>query len=108
MDFGLNTVQIATLREIFERYADVRQVVIYGSRAKGNYTNRSDIDFAITESKVDRHLIARILIDIDQSDFPFQVDLQDYSHIKNSSLREHIERVGKLFYQAESIASLKL
>jgi len=42
--FGLNESTIENICAVFARYPQVEKAVLYGSRAKGNYKNGSDID----------------------------------------------------------------
>jgi predicted nucleotidyltransferase len=99
MKFGLKDEYITILKMIFQKYPSIEEVVIYGSRAKGSFKERSDLDLIIKNSKIERYTISDVLFDIDESDFPFMVDLQDFELIKNKKLIEHIERVGKPFYK---------
>ena len=100
MMFGLTLQQKQMLNAIFEQYLPTGKVVVYGSRAKGNYTNRSDLDLAI-EAKYDikPDLAAEIKEAIDDSDFPYMVDIQFIKTIKNKKLLAHIERVGLVLYE---------
>lgn len=87
------------LHDIFRQYGQVNEVILYGSRAKNNHHERSDIDLVIRKSDIDRHTLGRIKLDIDNSDIPYLVDLQVLENIKNRQLLEHINRVGEIFYQ---------
>jgi len=98
LDTGLSKADFILLKNIFNQYNDIEQVKLYGSRAKGNYKSYSDVDLAIIGSKVDRIQVGSILLDIDDSDFPYQVDLQNLNDINNVALQEHIERVGLIIY----------
>lgn len=99
MALGLENREISNLQTIFKKYENVKEVVLYGSRAKGNFTSRSDIDLVITNSTIDRFVIANILMDIDESNIPYSVDLQDYNTIKNDDLKNHINRLGIQLYK---------
>ncbi len=46
-------------------------------------------------------LIAEVLDEINESDFPYLADLQYYETIKNRELCEHIDRVGNIIYDSE-------
>ena len=87
------------LIRIFEEYEQVKEVVLYGSRAKGTHNARSDIDLAIRNSPIDRHTLGKIKLQIDNSDVPYIVDLQVVEKIKNPKLLAHIERLGQVFYK---------
>lgn len=108
MRFGLDELTIEKIGRIFARYERIEKAVVYGSRAKGNYKNGSDIDLTLmrsaetpADSKIsdaDARDICRILNDIDDLLLPYTVDLCWFEAIQNPLLREHIERVGCLFY----------
>ncbi|MGM0944274.1 MAG: hypothetical protein ACQEW9_03760 [Bacteroidota bacterium] len=48
--------------------------------------------------EIERKVLGEIWMDINSSDFPLKVDLQVWKDIKNEKLKEHIRRVGKVFY----------
>ena len=97
--FGLPACTLETLQRIFSGYPTVASVRLYGSRAKGTYNPRSDIDLAVFGPSVDRFVVAAILQDIDDSDIPYLVDIQNFSGLRNPALIEHIERVGQEIYR---------
>lgn len=99
MEFGLKQEHIELLKSIFEKYDFIEKVVIYGSRAKGNYTDRSDIDMILYGSLKDRFDLAKVKDSIEESILPYNVDIQMFQDLKNGSLKENIERVGKIFYK---------
>lgn len=45
--FGLQQKHIDAINACFAQYPQIEQVILYGSRAKGNYKNGSDIDLTI-------------------------------------------------------------
>lgn len=98
MNFGLTPEQEKLLKDIFEKHAVSGQVIVYGARAKGNFTDRSDIDLVVKSSNVNNGVMAEIKEEIEESDFPYLVDLQVYEEIENPALIEHIDRVGKVLY----------
>lgn len=50
--FGLKDDLILKFREVFAKYPEIDQVLIYGSRAMGNYRSGSDIDLVLVGSGV--------------------------------------------------------
>ncbi|MBG6111727.1 putative nucleotidyltransferase [Flavobacterium sp. CG_9.10] len=99
MKYGISDKNLNLLKNIFEKYDSIEEVILYGSRAKGNYSDRSDIDLAVKGNGIDRHLIGAVSLEFSDSDFPFKIDLQDISEINNLKLLEHINRVGQIFYK---------
>jgi len=101
MKYGLSERTLDTLYSIFRKYPGIRQVVLYGSRAKGNYRNGSDIDLALkTDDAFTRTDLLRIAGDFDDSDMPYLVDVSIYDKLSNPDLKEHIDRVGKILFNA--------
>ena len=46
-EFGLSDWTMNDLRSVFRRHPKVRKVILFGSRAKGNFRTGSDIDLAL-------------------------------------------------------------
>jgi len=97
-EFGIDAKNLHLIRSIFKDFNDINKVLVYGSRAKGNYSEQSDIDLVIADSNINRKTLGNILLAINDSDFPYTVDLQIMETIKNQQLQEHIQRVGKELY----------
>ena len=45
--YGLSDIVIADIRSVLERHANIEKAIIFGSRAKGTYSEGSDIDIAV-------------------------------------------------------------
>jgi predicted nucleotidyltransferase len=101
-EIGISDQNADLLLEIFEKYDFIDKVILYGSRTKGNFTDRSDVDLVIIGNPKDRFEVLSVLNDIEETNFPYNTDLQLYSDIKNSQLRNHIDRLGKIFYEKQS------
>ena len=97
MKYGLPDQTIEKLSRVFSRYPQIGKVVLYGSRAKGNFKNGSDIDLTIFGTGIDEPMLVRIAAEIDDLLLPHTVDLSIFDTIENRELREHIERVGVVF-----------
>lgn len=101
LEFGLPHTTTRTIRQILAEVPAVETAVIYGSRAKGNHRPGSDIDLTLLGQGLDLDLMGQIATQLDESPIPYQVDLSLFDHIDHAGLREHIERVGQVFYQRE-------
>ena len=99
MKYGLSDKTLATLESIFRKYSGIRQAILYGSRAKGNYRKGSDIDLSLkTGNDFTFTDLLRIANDFDDSDIPYFIDVSIYDKISNPDLKAHIDRVGKILY----------
>jgi predicted nucleotidyltransferase len=97
--FGISAASYGILQEIFRRFPSVSRVVIYGSRAKGNYSTGSDIDLTMEGEGLDLTLLLKISEEIDASLIPYKVDLSLRAGISDKDLLAHLARVGKVFYE---------
>jgi len=97
--FGISQSAENIIFSIFSKYEQILEVILYGSRAKGNYNERSDLDLVICKSKIDRKILGEVIQEINDSNFPYTIDLQVLENISNEKLIEHIERVGEIFYR---------
>ena len=100
MKFGLSETVIKELQDVFRRHANIKKVLIFGSRSKGNYRAGSDIDLAVIGNDIDYNQLLSILCEIDDLELLYSVDLLDYQKKKGASIGDHIDRVGQVFYEA--------
>src|ERR1035437_5222120 len=91
---GLPDQVLAGLQSVFAVRPEITSVVLYGSRAKGNYRPGSDIDLTIHANPSSYETLNACLQGIAQLNLPWRVDLSLYDHIDNQALREHIDRAG--------------
>ena len=77
LDFGLPKQTIDCLIEYFKSKPAIDKVLIFGSRAKGNFRNGSDIDLPT----------------------PYKFDVIDYKTLSHEGMKNSINFDGILFYQ---------
>jgi type I restriction enzyme, S subunit len=99
MNTGLTPRDEETIKHILKKHPAITRVYIFGSRAKGNYKKGSDVDLAVLDENISPEDILRIKSEFDESDLPYNVDVIHYPSIKLKELQEHIQRVGKVFYE---------
>ncbi|HHU25014.1 MAG TPA: nucleotidyltransferase domain-containing protein [Bacteroidales bacterium] len=97
--FGLSDEVIADLCAVFRQYPNVQEVLIFGSRAKGDYRNGSDIDLAIKGDNTTFGDLMDISCDIDDLGLLYKVDLLLYAQEKETPVGQQIDATGKLFYR---------
>jgi len=101
--FGLPPATLEKLNSVFARYSAIETVLIYGSRAKGNYRAGSDIDLTIKGSEIPFAEFMQIKDQIDDLMLPYNVDLSQYRQLENADLIAHIDRVGVEVYARDVI-----
>lgn len=98
---GLSEAVIGKIQAVFGQYPEIDSVLLYGSRAKGNYRQGSDIDLTIKLKPgfaPDLALHHRIAMQLDDLDLIYTIDLSFYQQIENHDLIAHIGRVGIMIY----------
>jgi predicted nucleotidyltransferase len=96
---GLSDATLATVQAILASCPAVETAIVYGSRAKGNFSMGSDIDLTLVGTALTQDMLSHLVGQFEESNLPYQVDLSILRDIDNPSLREHVERVGKVIYQ---------
>jgi predicted nucleotidyltransferase len=96
--FGLPPATLDKLNSVFAQHRAIENVLIYGSRAKGNYRPGSDIDLTIKGDEISFAEFMQIEDQIDDLMLPYSVDLSQYRQIENTELIAHIHRVGVEIY----------
>jgi len=99
MEFGLNQETIDKINSVFEKHPEIDKVIIYGSRAKGNYRTGSDIDLSMYGNDLEYDLIGKVNSEIDELNTPYLFDISIFKLLDSPSLEDHISRVGKIFYK---------
>ncbi|MFH1525718.1 MAG: nucleotidyltransferase domain-containing protein [Bacteroidota bacterium] len=99
MKFGLKENIIDKIADVLAEHPQIEKAMLYGSRAKGNYKNGSDIDLTLFGEKITLQLINKINGKIDDLLLPYKIDISIFSQISNEELIEHINRVGVILYK---------
>ena len=99
MNYGLKENTVSAIQGVFVKFPQVEEVVLYGSRAKGNYRNGSDIDLVLKGATLDLAQIFKIELELDDLMLPYKIDLALFHHISNAELINHINRIGVVFYE---------
>ncbi|PIW59864.1 nucleotidyltransferase domain-containing protein [Shewanella sp. CG12_big_fil_rev_8_21_14_0_65_47_15] len=98
MNFGLPESTLLKMQGVFARHPEIEQVILYGSRAKGNYRPGSDIDLTLLGPAADITVLRQVLLELDDLNTPYLMDVSLYHQIKSDELKNHITSYGKVFY----------
>ena len=85
-------------QEIIEKIKNIAtrnnvKIIIFGSRARGNYKPTSDIDLAVIENITEEQKY-KIIDEIDQIDSEYKIDLVFAQNIKNRKFFNEIKKEG--------------
>lgn len=76
----------------------VQAVILFGSRAKGNFRNGSDIDLCVKGPILSERDIRLLSSALDDLNLPWEIDLLSYEDIRDPAVIDHIDRVGIELY----------
>ena len=94
--YGLNSEQWKQIYHILDEHRDdIRWVKLFGSRARGDYRETSDIDLAIESG---RDLRSVLWGAFEQSKLPYTFDIVLYNNQVSKKLRDAIDAEGKLLF----------
>lgn len=79
----------------FARKYNVKKVILFGSRARGNFKEKSDIDLAVQGGD-----FIRFMLDVnEETSTLLSFDIINLDEEIMSELRESIEKEGKVIYE---------
>lgn len=107
MSFGLTKKQMERIRSVFERYPEVKKVVLFGSRAMGNFKKGSDVDLAVMDSIKPETIMEIAAVLNEETELPHLFDLVGYQTIADQELKQHIDQHGVVFYQRKPAAPFR-
>ena len=105
MNSGLTEKAVTQICEVFSKHPEVEKVILYGSRAKGNYKPGSDIDLTLLGADLTQKILGQIQSELDDGLLPYRFDLSIFSQITHFDLINHIHRVGVIFYEKKPVAT---
>ena len=97
--FGLDEKVTEEIVKVIANYAEVEKAVIFGSRARGDYREGSDIDIALFGNSLTHSINTNIFYEIDNLYIVYKVDLINFNSLeKEDKLKENILREGVEIY----------
>lgn len=92
MNLGLKEREIDEIKVLYYLFPQINQIIIFGSRARGNYNRTSDIDIAIT-GQIDE-IIYKIRDYFEESNLLYTVDVVNYNSIIDLEFKKNIDTEG--------------
>lgn len=91
---GIKSVVIKEIRDFAQKYG-VDTVILFGSRARGDYKRVSDIDLAVKGGD-----LARFALDVqEETSTLLKFDVVNLDGSIQEELRDSIEKEGKILYE---------
>jgi predicted nucleotidyltransferase len=106
MDSEINPRKIETLEDVKRTIEEVLKgksvkVYLFGSRAKGTNTPRSDLDLAFLSREDISYELSLLREIFEESNLPFSVDVVDLTKT-GQEFKEQVLREGKLWISLEN------
>ena len=98
-EFGLEPFALAALRTLCDRQTGLRQVWIFGSRARGDWRSRSDVDLAVDAPDWTPLEFSRFEDAIKQLPMVYLVEAVLWQSITTEQFRAQIERDRQVFWE---------
>ena len=93
-DTGIRPEVIEEIRNLAQKY-DIEKVILFGSRARGDFRRTSDIDIAVIGGD-----FARFALDVDEETSTLlEYDIVNLDRDMQEELRESIEKEGRVLYE---------
>jgi predicted nucleotidyltransferase len=89
--------EVDLIHSVFRRHPEISSATLFGSRAKGTHSVRSDVDLVFSGT-VEPLGAEAIAAELDELPLPYRFEVQSLDHIAHPALRSHIERVGIVIY----------
>ena len=99
--YGIPTEDFQAILKVFESEQQVQEVILFGSRAKGCFSEGSDIDLALKGNNLSLNNLLNLSTALDELFLPYKFDLVIFDRIQEPQLTDHIERVGILIFNRE-------
>ena len=93
---GISSEDLESIVSVIKKNKKIKKIILFGSRAKGNYKKGSDIDIAVVADSLSFDELNKIRVDIDELLLPYHIDIIDLNKITTIKLKGHILRVGQM------------
>ena len=87
------------VRSVLRQHPEIESATLFGSRAKGTHTPRSDVDLALA-GPLGALGAAAIAAELEDLPLPYRFDVHALAAITHVPLLEHIKRVGQVIYRS--------
>ena len=84
--FGLEDRHLAFIKETLRKFVPnpTAKFYVFGSRAKGNFREYSDIDIAVDSKDFTPDVKSKLEFEFENSTFPYEIDVVDLNNISDN------------------------
>jgi len=92
--------ELELVLSVLRQHPEIESAILFGSRAKGTHSERSDVDMALTGSLGALGAEA-IAAELEELPLPYRFDVHALAAITHTPLLEHNARVGMVIYRRD-------
>jgi len=97
---ALTDSELQTLRDVFSRFSDISEVILFGSRARGTHRPSSDVDLALKGKNLSIDTLAKLRYILEEeTNLPYFFDIVIYDRVENEALKREIDEGGEKIFQ---------
>ena len=97
--FGLEEKDIENIVGVFKQFTEIEKAVIFGSRARGDFRDNSDIDIALYGEKITNDIHTQIFYKLEELYLIYKIDLINFYKLgQNNSIKNNIINEGVEIY----------
>lgn len=100
MAYGFHDDELRLMSDIFSQTSRIKEVILYGSRAKETHKPFSDVDITLVGDELTEEDLTDVMYRLSESSLPYFCDVSLFRSLNNPSLIDHIRRRGKPIYSA--------
>lgn len=98
--YGIYPRSYTLLLDELKKYPHIHQVILFGSRAMGNFKKGSDIDLALVGEKISPTILTTIIGRLNEElDIPYKCDVVHFSSLQSEALKKHILEKGVILFE---------
>ncbi len=91
------------IRAVAEAKPEIQKVFLFGSRARGDHRERSDIDLCVVLNEKEDPMGSLFKLDLEEdTTIPYMFDVVDLNKISDPVFKEQILKEGILIWQRDS------
>ena len=99
----INDKLLYDLNNIFINYKEVEKVLLFGSRARNDNKNYSDVDWCLFGKDITHLIYAKIVMDIEEINTPLSFDIVNFNELSKKEFINNILTEGIEIYNGKEI-----
>lgn len=101
MKYSLNDAAWDAINDVLQRFPQVEQALLYGSRATGRFRAGSDIDLAFV-GDIDLKTLLNIDVALDDLLLPYKIDTVALERVRDEGFKARVLATGIPIYQRDA------